>query len=123
MKKAVELRYRYTELFHSSDMLRPPRVEAAVAPKVTSPALDFTEELTMEQISAGAWRYRSGERLVLFCYNISESEEDFSLSFSAKEYGLDGFILPDDFKINGDACTVSGTIPAESFRVWELVRK
>lgn len=123
LKKAVELRYRYTELFHSSDMLRPPRVETAVAPKVTTPALDFTEDLTMEQISAGAWRYRNGEGLVLFCYNISESEEDFSLIFSAKEYGLDGFTLPEDFKISGDTCTVCGTIPAESFKVWELVRK
>lgn len=123
LTKAVKLRYRYTELFHVSELLRPPAVKKTVPPKITPPALSHKDEITMEQISAGAWRYRSGERLVLFCYNLSETDEAFTLSFSAEEYGLDAYELPADFVVHGDTCSVSGVIPAEDFKVWELTKK
>ena len=123
LTKAVQLRYHYTELFHVSDLLRPPTVIKTVPPKITPPALSHKDEITMEQISAGAWRYRNGEKLVLISYNIAETDEAFTLSFSAEEYGLDAYELPEDFVIENGICSVSGVIPAESFKVWELTKK
>lgn len=123
LKKAVDLRYRYTELFHSSDMLRPPKVNSPLPPKTTSPALNYRDDIIMEQISAGAWRYKNREKLVIFSYNISECEATFSMTFSAKEYGLDEYELPDDFIIQGELCRVCTTIGAEGFKVWELQKK
>jgi hypothetical protein len=77
----------------------------------------------MNQILAGAWKYRNGEKLTLFCVNIAEEIGEFSLRFNVKEYGLDEYVLPKDFCIEGDICTVSGRIEAEDYKVWELKRK
>lgn len=123
LKKVVRLRYRYNDLFHCSDLLRPPRVTASIPAKITPPAMSHKDDIVMSQISAGAWRYRNKEKLVIFCYNIAETDEKFELSFSAKEYGLCDYDFPEDFVLNGDICTVSGTISAEDFLVWELNRK
>ena len=77
----------------------------------------------MDQILSGAWRYRNGEKLVIFCINISEDNGEFTLDLPADEYGLENFELPEDFKINGDRCTVTGTVSGEGYKVWELDRK
>lgn len=123
LKKMVRLRYKNTELFHSSTLMRPPKVKSSVSPKITAPALSFKEDVTMEQVLSGAWRYRSREKLTLFCINISEEEAEFSLSFSRNEYGLDEYELPEDFRVDGDVCTVSGKLSAEDYAVWYLKRK
>lgn len=123
LKKVVRLRYRYNDLFHCSDLLRPPKVKASIPAKITPPAMSHKDDIIMSQISAGAWRYRNKEKLVLFCYNIAEVDGTFEFSFSAKEYGLDTYEIPSSFVINGDVCTVSGAIPAEDFLVWELSKR
>lgn len=123
LKKLVKLRYENTELFHRSDLLRPPKTTSSNPPKTTTPALFFWDDVVMEQILAGAWKYRNGEELTVFCINISEKQGDFTLKFNAKEYGLDEYVIPEDFIIDGDVCTVSGTICAEDFKVWKLKRK
>ena len=64
LKQLVQLRYQYTSLFRSARMLRPPVVTCDAKPVVTSPALWFKDDLVMEQVLAGAWQARSGERLV-----------------------------------------------------------
>ena len=121
LKKMVRLRYKYTELFHCSELMRPPRVTGSIPPKFTPPALNRqTKDIKMEQILSGAWRYKNGEKLVIFCINISEENGKFTLTFSADEYGLENYELPTDFHITGNTCTISGNIPAEDFLVWEL---
>ena len=123
LKQLVRLRYSYTELFHCSDLMRPPKINSSIPPKTTSPALSFKEDVVMEQMLAGAWRYRNKEKLVIFCINIAEEAGAYSLSFPAKEYGLEGYELPEDMVIDGDTCKISGKLEAESVKVWELKRK
>ena len=121
LKKMVRLRYKYTELFHCSELMRPPRVTGSIPPKFTPPALNRqTKDIKMEQILSGAWRYKNGEKLVIFCINISEENGKFTLTLPADEYGLENYELPTDFHITGNTCTISGNIPAEDFLVWEL---
>ena len=123
LKQLVRVRYAYTELFHSSDLMRPPKVTGSVQPKTTTPALAFKEDVVMEQMLAGAWRYRSKEKLVIFCINIAEEENDYNICFSSKEYGLYEYELTEDMVIEGDTCSISGKLPPESIKVWELKRK
>lgn len=123
LKQMVHLRYAYTELFHCSDLLRTPKVTSSISAKITSPALGYKEDIVMEQISAGAWRYRNKEKLVLFCINVAEEEGEYELAFSAEEYGLDEYELPEDFCVEDNTCKVRGRIAPESYRVWELRRK
>ena len=77
----------------------------------------------MEQITAGAWKYRDGSKLTLFCINIAEESGTFSLQFNAKEYSLDEYELPKEFCVDGNICTVSGTIAPEDYKVWVLTKK
>ena len=119
LKKIVKERYHYTELFHSAQLLRPAKVAASCEPIVTGPALWFQEDIVIPQLLTGAWKYRNGEKLVLFLINIADQTQTYTLSFSAKEYGLADFDLPADFVVDEDVCTVSGTIEPLSMRSWE----
>ena len=103
--------------------MRPPKIRSSISAKVTSPAVGYKEDIVMEQISAGAWRYRNKEKLVLFCINVAEEEGEYELSFSAEEYSLDDYELPEDFCVEDKQCKVRGRIAPESYRVWELRRK
>ncbi len=123
LQKMVSLRYSYTELFHCSDLLRPPKVKSSLLPKVTTPALWHKEDIVMNQLLAGAWRYRNNEKLVLFCINISDQEGEYCLTFSAEEYALLEYELPEDFVVEDSQCKVEGKIAAESYKVWDLNKK
>lgn len=120
LKKMVNVRWEYTELFHRSDMLRPPKVTSSIQPKVTSPAVWYKGNVVMDQIIAGAWKYRNNEKIVLFCVNTADVEGDYFLEFSADEYGLCEFELPEEFVIEGNLCRIKGKIDAESCKVWDL---
>ena len=120
LTKMVRLRYAYTKLFHCADMLRPPKVETSIRAKVTTPALSYKEDIVMDQVLAGAWRYRDKEKMVLFCINVAEEASDYCMTFSGKDYGLDSYELPEDFRVDGDLCTICGNIEAEGYKVWEL---
>ncbi len=122
LTKMVKLRYDYTQLFHCADMLRPPKVETSIHARVTTPALGFKDDIVMDQILAGAWRYRNKEKLVLFCINVAEEKGEYKLTFSAEEYGLDEYELPEEFVVTGNQCKVAGTITPEGYKVWQLTK-
>ena len=103
--------------------MRPPKVTSSLPPKITAPALNYTSDVIMEQISSAAWRYKNKEKLVIFCVNVSDESGEFSLEFNADEYGLCDFELPDGFILEGNVCKICATAPAESYMVWELKAK
>ena len=104
-------------------MLRPPVVTCDAKPVVTSPALWFKDDLVMEQVLAGAWQARSGERLVIFLVNNAERPSAFSLAFPAAEYGLERYRLSEDCVPEGDTGRLSGTLQPLECRVWEWREK
>lgn len=123
LKQLVQLRYQYTSLFRSARMLRPPVVTCDAKPVVTSPALWFKDDLVMEQVLAGAWQARSGERLVIFLVNNAERPSAFSLAFPAAEYALERYRLSEDCVLEGDTGRLSGTLQPLECRVWEWREK
>jgi len=124
LKKIVRLRYRFTELFHCARMLRPPKVISGLPVLVTGSAhLVDSEEVHMEQVLSGAWQYRSKEKLVLFLINTGEEETEFQLTFSGKEYELERYEIPADWKLAEEKCTIHGIIGREDVIFWELSEK
>ncbi|MBR4949776.1 MAG: hypothetical protein IKZ25_03260 [Clostridia bacterium] len=113
LKKMVGLRYKYTELFNCSKMLRPPVIKSDLAALSSEPCLYFNEDIVMEQLLSGAWQYRNKEKTVIFLINTSEEKSSFTLEFNIEEYGLD---LPSE---NG-ICTFSGEIEAYECKIWEF---
>ena len=120
LKRMVDVRREYTELFHCSDMLRPPKVTTSIQPKVTTPAKGYKENVVMDQIKAGAWKYRNHEKIVLFCVNTADAEGDYCMTFPVEEYGLCEYELPEEFVIEGSVCRIKGMLAAENCKVWEL---
>lgn len=121
LKKIVKLRSEYTELFNSAKMLRPPKVESEL-PTLFSDAggLADNERVVMEQLIAGAWKYRSKEKTVIFLINTAECKTDFALEFSASEYGITENNLPSGFKIYDGKCLACGKIAAHECKIWEI---
>lgn len=122
LKTLVRERYRHAETFIRSEMLRPPKVISSLPPKVTSPAMFFTSEVVMEQVYAGAWKYRSGGKTVIFVINIAKEECEYTLSFDSREYGVDeAALLERGFALDGDkVAKITEKIAPESITVFEF---
>ena len=93
LKAVVRERYKYSMLFNTSEMLRPPKIESSVAPKFTPAAMHFTEEIQMDQVYAGAWQRRAKDKTVIFVVNSANAEGEYKLSFNNNEYMLDAAAL------------------------------
>ena len=121
LKTLVRERYKHSDTFVYSDMLRPPRVSCSLPPKVTSPAMHYTSDVVMEQVCAGAWKYRSGEKTVIFVINIAKEECDYTLSFDSHEYGIDEAALCGaGFTVDGTVATKCGRLAPESIITFEF---
>lgn len=119
LKGIVRERYRLSELFCSAYMLRPPRVTSDIPDVVTSPAGLWLEkeDIVMEQVFGGAWRYRDGHGTVIMLANVSESEANYEMSFDLGEYGIAG--LPDGFEKSGGRAVTRGKLAPREIRIWE----
>ena len=76
----------------------------------------------MEQVCAGAWKYRNGDKIVIFVINIAKEESEYYLSFDNGEYGISEDVLhKNGFKIdiNGKV-SKQGRIAPESIKSFEL---
>ena len=91
-------------------------IKSSLAPKVTTPAMHFKSEVNMEQIYAGAWKWRNGSGAAIFIINTAKEEGEYTLSFNNDEYALDREKLRSlGFVINSDGqATLSGSILPES---------
>lgn len=120
LKRAVNVRCKYTDVFNRSRMLRPPIVKTDLPKYVTKAGISFDGNIVSEQVLGGAWRYRSGNKVFIFAANISEKPVNYNLSFSTKEYGLDKANLPREFVKESNNCTVSGKLSKYEIKVWEI---
>lgn len=120
LKKYVGIRYAYSQFFRAATLCRPPEVSTS-APKLQSPPhLWFKEPVIFEQVQAAAWRGYEGDKIVLFVANLNEGESDYTIRFSASEYGIDPAKLPDGFVLEGDTVTKSGAVAGDDCLVFEL---
>ena len=122
LKTLVKERYRFKKLFAFPKMLRPPRVSCSLKAKVTTPAMKNETDIVMEQVCAGAWKYRNGDKIVIFVINIAKEESEYYLSFDNGEYGISEDVLhKNGFKIdiNGKV-SKQGRIAPESIKSFEL---
>lgn len=122
LKKMVKLRVEYTNIF-SGIMLRPPKVVSNLAPVVSSPTLWYREEIIMRPISAGAWKSRDGNRLVIFVINTANKPGTYSLSFDGEEYAIGEYVLPEDFVQAEGTVKHEGTLAPNGYSVFEFRRK
>lgn len=123
LKKIVSLRYSYNKFFHRAKMLRPPVAVSNKPPVVTSPALWYDEDITMDQVLCGAWKERDESKIVVFVFNTANEKSKFTITFNAEEYGLNKYEYPPDFKREGNDCKVCGTLEANGYMVYELKRR
>ena len=81
LEQIVHTRYRYTELFSSGRLLRPPYTETTLPPVTSS-------GITMRQVVAGVWQTEKKEKTVLFAVNISPEPADAVIHLYPEEYGV-----------------------------------
>ncbi len=122
LKELVPKRNQYAKLFNSAKMLRPPVITCSFPSKITSKAMQFKDDIVMEQALAGAWQYRDGSKTVIFAINVAESENEYALSFDVKEYKLkEEKLIALGFEIdeNGKA-SISGVLQPLECKAWEI---
>ena len=90
LKTAVNLRYKYTKLFNSGTILRPPHVTSNIKPVESS-------GIKMEQIQTGLWQTPDKDKKVLFVINVSATEAECKVSFEDKS--LDLVLKPYEFYV------------------------
>lgn len=123
LKRYVQIRYDYSKFFRSATFCRPPKVTTSAPTLQSPPHLWFKTPVVFEQVQASAWQSYEDDKIVLFVANLNEEESDFTLSFSASEYGLDPAKLPDGFVTEEDTVTKTGTIAPGDCLVFEFERK
>ena len=119
LKKAVDVRYKYSKLFNCSKMLRPPVVTTNLPKLVTKAGLWFGGNVVSDYVLGGAWQYRNGKKTVIFAVNISDETAEFTLSFKADEYGVSEKNAPADFKLTEGICNICGKLEKNEIKVWE----
>jgi predicted dehydrogenase len=82
-----------------TSLFGPAKAFACMA-KVTTP---------IREVRSGSY---DGKKIIVFVTNIATEDCEYSLSFSASEYGIDTEHLPSGFVLDGDRVTYNGTIPA-----------
>ncbi len=121
LKNAVNMRYKYTKLFNSSKMLRPPVVKTETDSKmITRAGLHFDEDIVSDWVLGGAWQYRNKEKTVIFAANISDDTQKFTLKFNAEEYGVLEKALPEGFKKVGNDFVYEGKLDRFEIKAWEI---
>ena len=65
LKKAVDIRCKYSTLFNSGKLLRPPHITSDIPAKSSA-------DIVMEQVQSGLWQTSDGLKKVLFVINVSE---------------------------------------------------
>ena len=78
MKRVVDARMKYIDLFNYGKLMRPPVVETELAP------VDG-----YRQVISGVWQDESGEKTVMFVINVSEQAATATLTLYPEEYGVD----------------------------------
>lgn len=89
LASVVRTRVRYTDLFNTGRLLRPPAAESDIPPVTSS-------GITMRQVLTGVWQTEDGEKTVLFAVNISEKPSDARIRLYPDEYGAS---CPDELRI------------------------
>ena len=112
LKKLVRMRYEHAAFFRSATMCRPPKVTTNKQPLVVPPPLWFRAKIEAPVVDSTAWKSYDGKKIIVFVTNIATEDCEYSLSFSASEYGIDTEHLPSGFVLDGDRVTYNGTIPA-----------
>ena len=102
-------------------MCRPPKVTTDRQPLTVPPPLWFKAAISAPVVESTAWKSYDGKKIVLFVTNIANEDCDYSLSFSASEYGVDTERLPNGFALDGDRVTYKGTVPAAHGLATEFV--
>ncbi len=123
LKTIVRLRNEYNALFSNGTLLRPPKVVTTVPNIITTPALWYEEDIHMEQVLAGTWKYRLKETSVIFLINLSKQEADFEVTIPYREYGFEQSDLPETFEVYEDVAVAKGIVAAEGYLVWKLSKK
>ena len=90
LEALVHTRFRYTELFNTGKLLRPPVVKTDVPPVTSS-------GITMRQVLSGVWQTEDGETTVLFIVNASDKPAGAVLRLYPYEYGAD---CPEELSIS-----------------------
>ena len=80
LEEAVHTRVRYTDLFNTGRLMRPPKAESNLAPVTSS-------GITMRQVLTGVWQTADGEKTVLFAANVSDQPAEAVLHLYPDEYG------------------------------------
>ncbi|MBR5444811.1 MAG: hypothetical protein IKV57_01730 [Clostridia bacterium] len=80
LEQLVHMRYRYSDLFSTGFLLRPPHTETNI-PLVASSGI------TMRQVVSGVWQTADREKTVLFIVNLSTESADVDLRLYPEEYG------------------------------------
>ncbi|MBQ3553139.1 MAG: hypothetical protein IJA08_00430 [Clostridia bacterium] len=119
LKKIVNERYKYTEVFNGFSMLRPPKVTTNLEKLTTGAGLWFDGEIVCDYVLAGGWRQRNGQKTYIFAINYAEDEAEYTLSVNCAEYGISETNLPEGFTICGDLCTIEGSLNKYEVKVWE----
>ncbi len=112
LKKLVKLRYEHAVFFRSATMCRPPKVTTEKQPLTVPPPLWFKAAISAPVVESTAWKSYDGKKILVFVTNIAQEDCDYSLSFSASEYGVDTECLPSGFALEGDRVVFQGVIPA-----------
>lgn len=120
LKRTVAVRYKYTDLFNCSKMLRPPLVKCDLPKIVTKAGLWFDGNIVSEQVLSGAWQYRNGAKTVIFLISISENTAHYSISFNYREYGIKATDIPADYKTDNGYICIDGKLEPYEIKVWEI---
>ena len=119
-KKCAALRYEWTEFFFGT-MLRPPKVATPVAPKTTSPGLEFfKEDIVIPPVEAAAWQARDGKEILLLLACDRDEAVPFTLSFDWAEFGVLPQDLPQGFEEKDGKAVFSGVAEPEAVLFWRI---
>ena len=77
LKNAVDIRYKYSNLFNSGKLLRPPVITTDVLPIESA-------GIVMNQIQAGLWQTADSSKRVLFIINVSKNEANAKIEYDDK---------------------------------------
>ncbi len=81
LKKAVDIRYKYSNLFNSGKLLRPPVITTDVLPLESA-------GIVMNQIQGGLWQTADSDKKVLFVINVSKNEANCHIEYDTTETEL-----------------------------------
>ncbi len=119
LKGVVKTRYAYSDIFNCSSLLRPPKVKTNLSKFTSLPGLWFENQIVCDYILASAFKNRKTGKVTIFAFNFAENNADFELIFNAKEYNISPALMK-DCKIEGENCTICGSLEKYQIKVWQF---